>query len=196
MGRKSAVGVANGNWRGGDYYRYAQEVKRGWNREQLERMMSKKKMRAMYWRQRFANSIDALKQADPQGWERWYDDDKNVPADALDREFASLVEARVIELTGAFPLFRARARRGIFIWEDMFGFFVYSKEVGKEPLYVIEFESFEQSESFIQGLPYHNCGYGVVLDLFPTPLSATPLSAITPTSPQMEERHLEGVKGN
>ena len=53
MGRKSSnVGVANGNWRAGDYYYYRLAVeagKRGMpSAAEIQRMTTNKKLRSMY----------------------------------------------------------------------------------------------------------------------------------------------------
>lgn len=169
MGRRSAVGVANGNFRNGDYYQYALAVARGWNNGDLERVMSKKKMRAMYWSQRLSNAIYFLSVYDPIGWEAWFDNDANVPADSTEKQMSLIVEARVRNvINGRYPKMRVCARRGIFIWTDAWDIvFVYSKEVGKKQLYAMEFSSFAEAEAFVNGLPYKNCGYGVVLDILP-----------------------------
>ncbi len=130
-------------------------------------MINKKKMRFAYWWQRASNAMGELRYADAQGCEKWFANDGNVPADANYRGIALAVEAHVKEFQGSHPVYKARARRDIFIWEDMLGFFVYSKEVGKDALYVIEFDDFASAETFINGLPIQNCGYGFVLDLLP-----------------------------
>lgn len=162
MGR-SRIGVANGNWRRD--YNLKLIYERTAHEEYL--IMSKQKMASAYWKQRWNNALDCLRTEDPNGWQAWYDDDNNVPAESNNRKFAELVEARVKVMTGARPVYSARARRGIFIWRDQIGFFVYSKEVGKEPLYVIEFETFEAAEKFLKDLPINNRGYGFVLDVIP-----------------------------
>lgn len=171
MGRKSAVGVNNGNFRAGDYYQYRMAVeagKRGMpSVAEFERMTTKKKMRAMYWTQRLSNAMSALQQADPVGWEAWYDNDQNVPAEANDRDYALIVETRVKELTGRYDQPKACVRRDIFIWTDKIGPYVYSKEVGKRTLYAMSFDTFVEAESFVEALPFSNRGYGVVLDILP-----------------------------
>lgn len=168
MGRKSAVGVANGNWRAGDYYWYAQAVKRGWNNQETEQAMNKKKTRAMYWNQRLANAFGILRSVDPNNCQAWFDDDTNVPADANDQQMSVIIETRVRSLIGHYPTLKARSCRGIFIWSDEFnGVYVYSKEVGKKTLYALEFANMAEAESFIFGLPFSSCGYGVVLDILP-----------------------------
>lgn len=172
MGRRSAVGVNNGNWRNGDYYYYRLAVeagKRGMpSAAEIERMTTNKKMRSMYWMQRLSNAIFALQQADPTGWEAWYDDDRNVPAEANDRDYAWLVEARVKTLTGgAYAQPKACLKRDIFIWTDAIGTYIYSKEVGKRTLYAMSFDSFEEAVAFVEALPFANRGYGVVLDILP-----------------------------
>jgi len=139
-------------------------------REQEVKMLNKKKMRGAYWTQRCANAMDWLRTVDAQNWEAWFDNDANIPADSSVRLIAQLCEARTVELTGAKQNMRAKAVRDIFIWKDRLGFFVYSKEVGKEKLYVIEFESFEAARNFINGLPHDNLGYGFVLDMIPAPI--------------------------
>jgi len=173
MGRKSAVGVNNGNFRAGDYYLYGLAVAAGKRGADYEKSMTNKKMRGMYWAQRLSNAMGALYQADPTGWEAWYDDDRNVPAEANDREYVHLVEARVRELTGSLPTFTCRTRNGIFIWQDKLGFYVYSKEVGQRKLYTLDFESFEAASAFVNGLPIENRGYGVVLDLLPAGINTS-----------------------
>ena len=171
MGRKSGLTV-------GGYHPQIHKMQwvmyqRELVRDQEVKMLNKKKMRGAYWTQRCTNAMDWLRTADPQNWERWFDDDANIPADASVRVIAQLCEARTMELTGAKQNMRANAVRGIFIWQDMLGFFVYSKEVGKEPLYLIEFETFEAARAFINGLPHNNLGYGFVLDIIPAPKGVT-----------------------
>lgn len=170
MGRKT-IGVLNGNFRNRDYYYYRLAVeagKRGMpSATEIERMTTKKKLRSMYWTQRLSNAMSALQQADLTGWEAWYDDDHNVPAELNDRDYALIVEARVKELTGSYTQPKACVRRDIFIWTDQFGPYVYSKEVGKRTLYVMSFESFAEAEAFVEALPFANRGYGVVLDILP-----------------------------
>lgn len=171
MGRKSTVGVNNGNFRAGDYYRWQLEVeagKRGMpSAAEIERMTTKKKLRSMYWSQRLSNAMGALRHADPTGWEAWYDDDSNVPAEANDKDYALLVEARVKQLTGRYDQPKACLRREIFIWQDEVGPYVYSKEVGNRALYALSFETLDEAVAFVEGLPFANRGYGVVLDILP-----------------------------
>ena len=68
-----------------------------------ERIMKNKKLRSNYWKQRLNLTMGILKSVDPN-WERWFDDDQNVPADADNRQIHELVRARVIRLAGKFPL--------------------------------------------------------------------------------------------
>lgn len=134
----------------------------------METVMNKKKTRGMYWTQRLSNALGLLRVNDPSGWEAWFDDDANVPADSNDQQMALIIEARVRSLIRHYPQLTARARRGIFIWTDEFNsVYVYSKEVGKRPLYALEFVNFAEAEAFVRGLPIDNCGYGVVLDILP-----------------------------
>lgn len=171
MAKNTPVGVANGNFRNRDYFFYAQALRNPYDRT-TERMMFKKKLRAAYWYQRLANAIETLKAADPN-WAVWFDNDSNVPADATNREMAGLIESHVRELTGGYPTFKVAIERDIFIWSDSLGVFVYSKEVGKKPLYPIEFSTIEEARTFIKGLPLTNCGYGNINDLLPSPIMAT-----------------------
>lgn len=171
--RRTPTGVLNGNWRNRDYFFYAKAKEQPYTREQMERIMFKKKLRAAYWHQRFVNALDVLRTVDAQGWERWYDDDSNMPAEGTDQEYANLIEARVRELTDSYPVIKVTICRDIFIWHDDLGVFVYSKEVGKKPGYVLSFVSIEAAKEFINGLPLTNCGYGFVLDLLPSPIMAT-----------------------
>lgn len=168
MGRRSAVGVNNGNFRAGDYYYYrlAVEAGRGINVAEIERMTTKKKMRFAYWTQRMCNAVEALRIADPTGWEAWYDNDRNVP-EGTDREVALIVELRVKQLTGSYTQPKACVRGGIFIWTDQIGPYVYCKEIAKPTLYIQPFERFEEAVAFAEGLPSANRGYGVVLDILP-----------------------------
>lgn len=170
MGRRS--GITSGGYHPGiwkmQWVMQQREVLREHTREQEQRAMNKKKLRHAYWKQRCANAMSLLKGTDPQGWERWFDDDANVPSYGTHKEWALLVEAHITELTRLpLPKIKACLRRNIFIWKDHLGFFVYSKEENKDTLYLIEFDSFEMCESFLRGLPIQNLGYGVVLDLLP-----------------------------
>lgn len=55
----------------------------------IERQERLQEMNEAYWEERrriieknkadFGNALDILKQADPDGWEAWYDDDANIP---------------------------------------------------------------------------------------------------------------------
>ena len=171
MAKHTPVGVANGNFRNRDYFFYAQALRNPYN-QITERMMFKKKLRAAYWTQRLGVAMEMLKAADPN-WEVWFDNDRNVPAEATDREMAQLVEVHVREIKGEYPKFKISIERDIFIWQDSLGAFVYSKEVGKRPIYPIEFETIEAARTFIRGLQFANCGYGFVLDLLPSPIMAT-----------------------
>lgn len=189
MGRKS--GITSGGYHPQIHKMHWVMAQREWNREQEQKVINEKRMKAAYWMQRLNIAVNALKNADPNGWESWYDDDANLPADAKNQDLTTLVEARVIALTGAFPFYREIVCRDIYIWNDRLGFFVFSKEEGEDALYLFSFDTFEQAESFIKGLPYKNCGYGVVLDLLP----ANALAPLPSASPQIKERDLEGVKG-
>lgn len=131
----------------------------------VEQAMNKKKMRSMYWAQRLLNAMSLLRVSDLKGWEAWFDNDENVPAD--DKQMAFLIEKRVRFLTGHYPTITARTHRGIFVWTDELGVYVYSKEVGKRALYALEFSSKGEAEAFLNGLPFENRGYGVVLDILP-----------------------------
>ncbi len=168
---KTPVGVLNGNFRNRDYFFYAQALRNPYNRI-TEQMMNKKNLRNSYWLQRRSNAVQVLKTADPQGWERWYDNDANVPAEFTNREQSKLIEARVRELTGSYPVIKTKMVRNIFIWTDDYGSFVFTKEAGKDkPLSVFEFVSIETAEAFIKGLPQNNCGQGNVVDLLPAPFA-------------------------
>jgi len=114
-------------------------------------------------------AIDKLRSADPEGWERWYDDDNNVPEPAPVKEISVMVERRVEELTGKpYPLPKCRACLDIYYWEDDKGAFIFSKEVGKPTFYWLEqFRDAEEARAFIRGLPTNNHGYGIVLDILP-----------------------------
>jgi hypothetical protein len=66
MSRRYAVGVLNGNWKN----RWRRDI--DYWQDQQSRLIEKNKAR-------FANALDELKQADPVGWEAWFDDDNNIP---------------------------------------------------------------------------------------------------------------------
>lgn len=165
MGQKS--GITNGSYHPRIWKMQWVQQQREWTREQEQKVINKRKLRFAYWMQRNANAMNWLRTVDQLGWERWFDDDANVPNHGTHQQWAHVVEARISDLIGFLPPMRARMRREIFIWEDQLGFFVYSKEVIKDTLYLIEFESFESAESFIKSLPIQNLGYGVVLDILP-----------------------------
>ena len=170
MGRKS--GITSGGYHPQIHKMHWVMAQREWNREQEQTMVDEKRMKAAYWSQRLSNAMGELKRADPQGWERWFDEmwERCFSGKPLanNRDITSEVEARVTELLGEFPRYQERLCRDIYIWQDQFGFFVYSKESMKDALYVIvECKSLEEAESFIKGLPYANCGKGFVLDLLP-----------------------------
>ncbi len=171
MGRRAAVGVMNGNWRAGHYYQYRMAVEAGKRgvptAAEIQRMTTKKKMRSSYWTQRMCNAVDALRSIDPTGWEAWYDNDYNVPAQCTDREIAQIVELRVKQLNATYTQPKARVRSGIFIWTDEIGPYVYCKEVGKTTLYIQPFETFNEAVAFVEGIPFESRGYGVVLDILP-----------------------------
>lgn len=135
---------------------------------ETERIMKNKKLRANYWKQRLNLTMGILKSADPN-WERWFDDDQNIPADADNRQIHELVRARVIRLAGKFPLASTTIHRGIFIWrcDDAPGYFLYSKSVENPTLYIFEFGDLEAAKSFIDRLPFRCLGYGVALDVVP-----------------------------
>jgi hypothetical protein len=135
-------------------------------REENYKLMIKKQLRAQYWLQRLVLTMDALRTADAN-WLAFYDNDENVPDDASNRTIVGLIQAHVIAMTGAFPKSIARMHREIFIWEDAFGIFLFTKEVGKKPLYTLDFNTMNEAKAFIDGLPIHNLGYGVVLDILP-----------------------------
>lgn len=129
--------------------------------------MKKNKLAAMYWSQRMVNALDVLKSVDPAGWESWYDDDQNIPLMGKKKEFALLLEARVRHLTGSYPRIKCSVWRDVFVWQDALGVFVYSKVIGNDPLYAIEFRDLKAAREFIDGLAFENCGFGVVLDILP-----------------------------
>jgi len=166
MGRKSGITV--GGYHPRIHHMQWVMGQREWNTFQMEKAMNKKKMRAMYWTQRLANALFQIRCFDPIGWEAWFDDDNNVPADSTNKDMALLIEDRVRVLIGRYPKHIARACRNIFIWTDEFGVvYVYSKEEGKDPLYAHEFKSIDEAETFLRGLPFRNIEYGVVLDILP-----------------------------
>jgi hypothetical protein len=69
MARRSAVGVFNGNW------------KNRWRREWEEIQASEDRRVFIVEnnKEKFAEALDVLKHADPDGWEKWFDDDANIP---------------------------------------------------------------------------------------------------------------------
>lgn len=170
MGRKS--GITSGGYHPQIHKMHWVMAQREWNREQEQHVINEKRMKAAYWSQRLSNAMGELKQADPQGWERWFDEMWERcfagQTEAHNRDITSEVEARVTDLLGDFPSYQEHLCRDIYIWQDQLGFFIYSKESGKDALYVLcECDSLEEAESFIKGLPHQNCGKGIVIDLLP-----------------------------
>lgn len=136
-------------------------------RERQWKLMVKKQLRSAYWTQRLVLALDTLRATDPEGWESWYDDSNNIADDASHREIAELCELRALELSGPLPKYTARIHREIFVWTDALGVFIFSKEIDKKPLYILNFKNRDEAKSFIDGLPVRNLGYGVVLDILP-----------------------------
>lgn len=66
MARRSAIGVFNGNWK--SRWRVLREE------EDDRRIFIIEKNK-----EKFGQALDVLISNDPHGWERWYDDDNNVP---------------------------------------------------------------------------------------------------------------------
>lgn len=98
-----------------------------WNR--MEKIQRNKQLRRSYWLQRMGNALANLKSLDPDGWESWFDGDA-LPEKATFREYTLVIEARVRELLGDRPAIRAVARlyRGVFIWHDGSGCFVFGED--------------------------------------------------------------------
>lgn len=65
MARRSAVGVLNGNWK--NRWR---DIQSGEDRSEFIKAHNEEK---------FADALSVLKKADPDGWEKWFDDDANIP---------------------------------------------------------------------------------------------------------------------
>ena len=167
MSRKSGTTV--GGYHPKIHHMHWVMVQQEQQREKQEHVLNRKKMRAMYWQQRLRIAIDALRSADPKGWERWYDDDTNVPEFAPNKDIAVMVENRVAELTGKrYRLPKCRSYLDIYYWEDKHGVFIFSKEVGKPTFYWLgQFKDAKEAKAFIRGLPTNNHGYGIVLDILP-----------------------------
>lgn len=167
MGRKTGITV-------GGYHPRIHKMQwvmeqRAFLREQEDLLMSKTKTSINYWKQRACIALDLLQSIDLNGWEAWYDNDQNVPEIIKSEELAKLVEARIIELQGPTTFPTSTLHRNIFIWHDSKGYFVYSKEIGKETLYANEFSTEADAKKFIMSLPAKNMGYGVILDIIPAP---------------------------
>lgn len=113
----------------------------------MDKLNENKQLRRSYWYQRQANAMTALKTIDPQGWEAWFDSDA-VPEYGTEKSRALLVEARVAKLAQNKnrPHVRAEARlyRGVFIWRDQVGFFIFD-----ESKRIYEFVSEEEAKGHI-----------------------------------------------
>lgn len=114
---------------------YAMRMSMDLRKELLENQMEhnlkqaeNKKLRRSYWWQRLALAMADLRSIDPQGWEAWFDSDA-VPEYGSEKSRALLVEARVREIAKSRPSVRAVARlyRGVFIWRDQHGFFLFDE---------------------------------------------------------------------
>jgi hypothetical protein len=95
----------------------------------MDKLSENKQLRRSYWYQRQANAMASLKAIDPN-WEAWYDSDA-VPEFGTEKSRALLVEARVAELAqqNSRPFSRSVARlyRGVFIWHDQAGYFIFGE---------------------------------------------------------------------
>jgi hypothetical protein len=90
---------------------------REWLAEESAKRHSRRMTAVEYWKDRFHISMWDLKDADPTGWETWWDDDKNIPQEATKRQFCKLVEARVKELGGPdHP--NSNIFKGVMVWRD------------------------------------------------------------------------------
>ncbi len=123
----------------------AQELNE-WLEEARMKSDAKKLTTHNYWRQRLTVAMDALRTADPSGWEAWYDDDLHVPAKATDREYCAIVEARVKTLTHTAKtvLTAGKLYRGAFIWRTASGAYIID-ETG----HWYEFVSVSEAEAFV-----------------------------------------------
>ena len=93
--------------------------------ERMNKIQEHKQLKKSYWLQRMTRAMSALRAADPLGWEAWFDSDA-VP-DARFSEMAPVVEARVRFLTGRQLRAVARLYRGVFIWHDAHGCFIFDE---------------------------------------------------------------------
>lgn len=97
--------------------------------EQIEKLQENQKLKKSYWVQRQSSALADLRALDPLGWSDWYNSDA-VPDFGTIRERALIIEARVRELLGNRPVTRVVARlyRGVFVWFDSRGCFVYGED--------------------------------------------------------------------
>lgn len=111
----------------------------------MNKLSENKQLRRSYWLQRLGNAMTSLKAIDPN-WEAWFDSDA-VPEYGSEKSRALLVEARVAKLAqqNSRPLLRSVARlyRGVFIWRDQAGFFIF------ESKRIYEFVSEEEAKGHI-----------------------------------------------
>ena len=136
--------------------------------EERERMENNSTFSKNYWMQRSNIAAHILFDADPANGEAWFDDERNVPAQATCREVYYLCYAQIVKLTDSFPSLKSIIHRGILVWSCQTTVSVFDKPTGENILHLNEFGTVEEAKAWIDGLEWKHMGYGVVLDIVPT----------------------------
>lgn len=96
-------------------------------------------------------------------WERWFDDDNNVPAKSTAKERALIEERKLRDWMPAYKTPRCTMYRGVFIWtetyRDEYNIVLVSVEKG-----LGEFSSIESVHQFIDGLSSNKIDCGLFLE--------------------------------
>lgn len=122
-------------------------------REELTRQamdkLTDKQLTKTYWFQRLSNAMTGLRAIDPN-WEAWFDNDENVPAVSSFRHHTLLVEDRIrtVAQQNNRTVVRAVARlyRGVFIWRDKDGYFIFGEGEAKG---IYEFDDEGEAQGMI-----------------------------------------------
>lgn len=93
--------------------------------QETKKIQENQQLKKSYWLQRMSCAMSALRAADPLGWQAWFDSDA-VPDERFS-VMAPIVEERVRSLTGRRIRATARLYRGVFIWRDQNGYFIFDE---------------------------------------------------------------------
>lgn len=128
--------------------------------QQTERRLRNRTLRRSYWVERLSVAMSDLKALDPTGWATWFD--SSAVPDGTPRQLVPYIEARVASLAAAQrrPFSRAIARlyRGVFIWVDATGAFLF-----RDDNRIVEFVDAAEARAFIDASLVAAVTLGVVV---------------------------------